>query len=956
MFCSHPLRGHCLLIITVILATSNRGSCLCRKKQSDALVRLKDNFRFDENCKWGQPRSLSSWKVDANCCTWEGVACDGKSGYVTALDLSFLCISGNLSSSHIFELNSLRSLSLAANNFDASSWPSPGFEQLSHLEYLDLSYSGLSGDLHIDEGQLSKLVTLNLSGLALKYLSLEALIDNLGNLQELELGDANISVTPSDLAQASSTDTPSALKELTMWSSIPNNSLDTVFTNLLFRSKLANLVRLDLSGIDLKIVSLHALIGSFGNLENLYLEDVSISVIPTDLAHAFSTNTTSGLKELRMQWCTITGRHFDAVLTKLPFLSKLTLDGTTFSGPFPVPEHFSEFSSLTVLSLQSCGLTGMFPSSIFRIKSLMYLDVSGNRNLCGELPEFTLASALQILILSGTMFGGNIPESIANLRNLTELDLSNCQFHGLMPPFTQWPMISSIYLSGNNLTSSLPSDGYLALRNLTTVVLSNNSISGVIPASLFSLPSLGSLDLSENNFTGNFLLHPNISSNLRKIDLSNNKLQGPIPNLLSELVGIYWLDLSSNNFSGTVNLSFIKNYRQLDYLSLSYNKLSVVEEAGNQSYVGYPIIQELSLASCDLSSAPKFLMHQTWIYDLDLSNNNIVGHIPDWIWENAIGLNLSHNFFTSIATNLSNTSLFYLDLHSNMIEGALPLPPLGTYQLDYSSNHFNSSVMPQFWSHISSAVSLSLAHNRLIGEVSHLVCNATELGVLDLSFNNFNGLIPPCLLRHNTHLEILNLRGNNFHGSLPQNISKECALQIVDLNGNNLEGKMPMSMTNRHMLQVIDLGNNMILNAFPEWLGVLTLLKVLVLRSNRFHGPINHYGLNKQKHPFFPQLQVLDLSSNSFNGSIPARFLKQFKAMMVVSPGALNSYVGIIGSATASRNNTSDTTPYYRGSVTVMLKASRGKKQLWYRYFLYSWLLISPTTTSKVSSPTRSAT
>ncbi|KAJ1268643.1 hypothetical protein BS78_07G150300 [Paspalum vaginatum] len=1004
MFCSHPLPRHYLLIITVILATSSRGSCLCRKEQSDALLRLKASFRFDENCEWGEPKTFPSWKVDANCCTWEGVTCDGTSGYVTALDLSDLCISGNLSSSDIFKLTSLRSLSLAGNYFDASPWPNPGLEQLTDLEYLDLSFSGLSGDLHIEDGQLSKLVTLNLSYLHLQYLSLEALINNLGSLQELQLYGANISVTPADLAHASFANTPSGLKELTMGSWITNNSLDTVFTNLLFHSKLANLVKLDLFGVDLKNMSLHSLIdslenlqelylgnvnisvnptdkphanlvtlglsdfdlrnfslhdliGSFGSLENLYLEDVKILVGPTDLANVSSANTASGLKELRMQWCTISGGHFGDVLTNPLFHSMLanlvTLDLLSFDlrnlslhtliGSFSnlqnlylenvnisaSPTNLAHASStnttsglqeLTVLSLQNCGLTGTFPSWVFRIKSLIFLDVSGNSNLCGELPEFPLASELQVLRLSGTKFGGKIPESIANLRNLTELDLSNCQFHGLIPPFTQWPMISSIDLSGNNLTGSLPSDGYLALHNLTTVSLSNNSISGVIPASLFSLPSLETLDLSENNFTGNFLLHPNISSNLRKIDLSNNKLQGPIPNLLSELVGIYWLDLSSNNFSGTVNLSFIKNYRQLDYLSLSYNKLSVVEEAGNQSYVGYPIIQELSLASCDLSSAPKFLMHQTWIYDLDLSNNNIVGHIPDWIWENAIGLNLSHNFFTSIATNLSNTSLFYLDLHSNMIEGALPLPPLGTYQLDYSSNHFNSSVMPQFWSHISSAVSLSLAHNRLIGEVSHLVCNATELGVLDLSFNNFNGLIPPCLLRHNTHLEILNLRGNNFHGSLPQNISKECALQIVDLNGNNLEGKMPMSMTNCHMLQVIDLGNNMILDAFPEWLGVLTLLKVLVLRSNRFHGPINHYGLNKQKHPFFPQLQVLDLSSNSFNGSIPARFLKQFKAMMVVSPGALNSYVGIIGSATASRNNTSDTTPYYRGSVTVMLK------------------------------------
>jgi len=286
---------------------------------------------------------------------------------------------------------------------------------------------------------------------------------------------------------------------------------------------------LDLFALDLKNLSLNALINNLGSLQKLYLYSVNISVSPIRSVHSSSTNTTPSLQEL---------------------------------------------------SITYCGLTGNFPSWIFHIKSLTVLEVlvSQNENLCGELPEFIEGSALQELSLTGTKLSGKIPESIGNLRNLTVLDLSNCQLNGSIPPFTQWPMIESIDLSGNNLIGSLSSDGYYALRNLKIVDLSNNSISGVVPASLFSSPSLVYLDLSQNNFTGNFQLCPNISFNLRVIDVSNNKLQGPIPELLSELVGINRLDLSSNNFTGTVDLSFIKNYMDLSYLSLSYNKLSVVEE------------------------------------------------------------------------------------------------------------------------------------------------------------------------------------------------------------------------------------------------------------------------------------------------------------------------------------------------------------------------------------------
>ncbi|CAO2169233.1 unnamed protein product [Urochloa humidicola] len=729
---------------------------------------------------------LSSWKADTDCCTWECVTCDSTSSYVTDLALSNLCIYGNLSSSEIFKLTSLRSISLAYNKFDASPWPSFGFEQLTDLKYLDLSYSGLSGNVPVEKGKLSNLVTLDLSGLDLKYLSLETLIDNLGSLQQL------------------------------------------------------------------------------------YLDQVNISV----------------------------------------------------SSAASVPAHFPENSSLEVLRL-SCASTWTFPSWIFHIKSLVPLDISWSENLYGELPEFIEGSALNVLILRGTMFSGKIPESIGNLRNLTKLDLSYCQFRGPIPSFAQWPMIYSVDLSSNDLAGSLPSDGYHTLVNLTKLDLSCNRISGAIPASLFSHPSLEYLDLWQNNLTGNFLLYPNISSNLVSIDVSNNKLQGPIPKSLSELVGIRSLDLSSNNFTGTVDLSLLKNCKELDYLSISYNKLSVVED-GNHSYGEYPIIPWLELASCNLSHVPMFLMNQS-IAHLDLSNNNIGGHIPDWIWgirgPSGYSLNLSHNLFTSVDKNLSRRSViddaFDLDLHSNKIKGALPLPPLATFGfLDYSDNHFDSST-PEFWSRISYVDYLSLANNSLTGELSHFICNATTMEVLDLSFNNFSGLIPPCLLKDNERLEILNLRGNNFHGSLPQEIRMESVLQIIDLNGNKLEGKLPASIIHCVMLQVLDLGNNLIVDTYPEWLGVLPILKVLVLKSNRFHGPIDYYGMNKQTHSFFPELQVLDLSSNSFNGSLPARFLKQFKAMMVVSSGTPSMYVGIVGTPPALAPNSR---PDYKDSVTVTLK------------------------------------
>lgn len=688
-----------------------------------------------------------------------------------------------------------------------------------------------------------------------------------------------------------------------------SNSCFFGFTIPIEKGQLPNLVTLDLSMLlDLENLTLDTLIDNLGSLQKLHLDTVSISV---SAAHAGSTNTTpSGIQELSMQFSTITG-PIDTALSRLRSLSKLTLDYSSFGTPITVPEFFAEFSSLKVLSLKSCCLIGTFPSRIFNIRSLTVLDLSSNLNLTGELPEFMQNSTLEHLIIGSTKFAGKIPASTSNLHNLSILDLSNCQFHGHIPSFAQWPNIQLVDLSRNNLTGSLASDGYLALHNLTHLNLESNMLSGDIPAHLFSHPSLQLLLLSKNRFTGNFLLYHNSSSSMRQISVSDNKLQGPIPKFLSKFVGLERLDLSSNNFTGTIDLSLIKNYVNMSQLSLSNNKLSVVETVGNHSFTGYPSIRTLELASCSLSNVPRFLMHLRGVETLDLSNNNIAGHIPDWIWGVVNGsYNLSHNLFTSVGTNLPSCTI--LDLHSNNIRGTLPLTPKGVLYLDYSNNYFNSSVTTEFWSSIGSAIILLLSNNSLTGEVPDSICNAKDILVLDLSFNSFSGLIPPCLLDNNNILAILNLRGNSFHGPLPQNISKRCALAAVDLNGNKLEGKLPVSLVNCRMLHVLDLGSNQIVDTFPEWLGVLALLKVLVLRSNRFHGHIDHhYWKDKQMDSIFPALQILDLSSNDFSGTIPTPFLKQLKAMMPAVS---------FESPKVHDDTLSQFMPLYKNLVTVMQK------------------------------------
>ncbi|KAK9221113.1 hypothetical protein WN944_009538 [Citrus x changshan-huyou] len=117
---------------------------------------------------------------------------------------------------------------------------------------------------------------------------------------------------------------------------------------------------------------------------------------------------------------------------------------------------------------------------------------------------------------------------------------------------------------------------------------------------------------------------------------------------------------------------------------------------------------------------------------------------------------------------------------------------------------------------------------------------------------------------------------NRFNGSIPQMFAKSCDLRSLNLNGNQLEGPLSPSLINCRYLEVLDIGNNHINDTFPYWLEILPELRVLILRSNRFWGPI---GDTKTRVPF-SKLRILDLSHNQLTGVLPTRYLNNFKAMI----------------------------------------------------------------------------
>ncbi|KAL0359090.1 UNVERIFIED_CONTAM: putative inactive receptor kinase [Sesamum angustifolium] len=108
-------------------------------------------------------------------------------------------------------------------------------------------------------------------------------------------------------------------------------------------------------------------------------------------------------------------------------------------------------------------------------------------------------------------------------------------------------------LRSNHLNGELPSD-ILSIPSLQSVFLQNNNFSGVIPVSLS--PRLSIIDLSFNSFTGEIPSSVESLKRLTVLNLQFNSLSGGVPNL--DVPSLELLNLSHNLLNGSIPFSLQK--------------------------------------------------------------------------------------------------------------------------------------------------------------------------------------------------------------------------------------------------------------------------------------------------------------------------------------------------------------------------------------------------------------
>ncbi|KAL6143601.1 hypothetical protein ACLB2K_054296 [Fragaria x ananassa] len=235
-------------------------------------------------------------------------------------------------------------------------------------------------------------------------------------------------------------------------------------------------------------------------------------------------------------------------------------------------------------------------------------------------------------------------------------------------------------------------------------------------------------------------------------------------------------------------------------------------------------------------------------------------------------------------------------------------------------NGFDGEIPAEIWEMRSLEV-LDLEGNSVTGSLPVRV--NPNLRVLNLGFNKIQGEIP---ILSSVSLEILNLAGNRVNGSVPGYVGR---LKGVYLSYNFLSGDIPSEIgENCGRLEHLDLSGNFLVHKIPSGLGNCSKLRTLLLYSNMLEEGVPSELCRLQG------LEVLDVSRNSLSGSLPRELGNCSELSVLVLSSLFNPLPVVRGNYTDESlleqlSSMNDDFNYFQGSMPKEITSLPKLKILW---------------------------
>jgi Leucine-rich repeat (LRR) protein len=455
-----------------------------------------------------------------------------------------------------------------------------------------------------------------------------------------------------------------------------------------------------------------------------------------------------------------------------------------------------------------------------------------------------------------------------------------------------------INLNYHNMSGRLP----LTIGSFPSLQLLSfhfNNITGTLPATIGNLTRLETLNLSKNTLFGEIPKQIEYVQNLQSLDLSHNDFT-KLPDELFELVNLRELSFAANSLTGPISPSF-GNFHNLVTLQLEANYFS----------------QEL----------PDIFDNFPSLETLSIGKNNITGSLPPSFYE-MYNLSTVLISYTGITSTLSPafgnlTNLQTLHLSGNSFHGSLPetfgkLTKLIDCEID--NNLFTSAVSLSLAA-LTNVHLLYIQANSFTGDVSFLT-ESTKINSLDLYSNFFNGTF---LIQSDQllHLQYLHISFNSFSGPVPWNENWP-ALTNYEITENYFSGVLPHgNSSNMELNEYQDcayltylyVDRNHLTGTIPEYFYLsCPWAYYFIFSDNYFTGTISQNisgltSLNQWNVSLnyltgslpaeignLSNIIVADFSNNRFTGTVPSNierlhFLEEFYVQNNQLTGSLNAFL-----------------------------------------------------------------
>ncbi|KAK0581347.1 hypothetical protein LWI29_012703 [Acer saccharum] len=281
------------------------------------------------------------------------------------------------------------------------------------------------------------------------------------------------------------------------------------------------------------------------------------------------------------------------------------------------------------------------------------------------------------------------------------------------------------------------------------------------------------------NYKGFFCSNPpdnESATTISSIDFNGFQLAAPsLDGFIDQLPDVALFHANSNKFSGTIT----DNLAKLPYL---YE----LDISNNDISGSFPIpildMKDLSFLDLRFNSFSGLIPPEIFMKDLQvifLNNNNFMQPIPENIGSTpALYITLASNKLTGpIPRSIGNASstLKEILLFNNLLVGCIP------YEVGFlknaivfdASNNQLTGPLPCSLGCLKKMEQLNLANNQLYGEVPEVLCALKNLENLSLSNNYFTKVGPTC--ENLIQGGVLDLRGNCISGFADQRTEEECS-------------------------------------------------------------------------------------------------------------------------------------------------------------------------------------